>query len=112
MRRLVATRRLLCDEAEPQPLLQRDRSAIGLQRAADEAEQRRFPRAVAADEPDLQPGIDPRRGALEERPAADAVYEIADRQHGGGVIARPAELWQCPLSARGADGYGGLCLCA
>src|SRR6185437_10390579 len=95
MRRLVAARRLLRDETEPQPLLQRDRSAIGLQRAAHEVEQRRLPRAVAADEPDLPSGIDLRRRALDERAAADAVYEITDREHGGGVIARCAELWQC-----------------
>ena len=64
-----------------------DAAVVGLQLAGDQAQQRGLARAVAADEADLVPRRNARRGLVEDDAPLDAVGEVVDVQHGRKAIA-------------------------
>ena len=57
---------------------------VGLERTANEIEQRRLARAVTPDQPDLPTGVDLRRRAVEQGAAGDAVGDVGKGQHAPG----------------------------
>ena len=77
----LPARRLLRQKPDPIAARQFDRSAIGVQRAADQIEQGRFAGAVAPDQPDLAALGDLRARLVEQNPPADAVCQAGDGQH-------------------------------
>ena len=72
----LVRRYLLRDAADAGVGRQRDLAAVGLQLAADQAEQSGFAGAVAADQTDLVSGRNEGGGGFEQRPAFDRKAEI------------------------------------
>ena len=81
-------RRFLRDPADALVARQRDRAAIGIQLAGDQAQQGGLTAAVAADQADPLALVDGHGGAVEQRPPGDAIDEIIDVEHGGGGDSR------------------------
>jgi hypothetical protein len=74
-----------------------------LKLARDQAQQRGLARAVAADEADLVPRRDARRGLVEDDAPLDAEGEIVDVKHGRKAIAeqgRDVMGWGCGMVGR------------
>ena len=76
----------LLDAADPRPGMDRDGAAIGRDLALDQPEERGLARSVLAHEAGLGSGGQHDGGALEERTALDAVGEVVDGEHDGGVV--------------------------
>ena len=80
----LPARRFLGEKADAIAARHLDRPVIRLQRAADQVEQGRFARTIAADQPDLCPFVNLRMGIVEQ-PApgasADTVCHLGKGQH-------------------------------
>ena len=89
--RLVRRRNLLRHPAEARPVLQPDRAVLAGRGdlLADQAQQCRFARSVAANHADLPAGRDPRRRRFKQRARFYAVVEIANFKHGRPITAQP-----------------------
>jgi hypothetical protein len=83
--RALAARCLLRDMAEARAGREPDVAAIGLDVADDRLQQRRLARAVPPDQPEAPPGVECHVGAVEQRAAADAEHQVADREDGHGA---------------------------
>ena len=79
-----AIRRLLGEAADAGAQWKRDLAVLGRELAADDAEQRGLPRAVAADEPDAGAVRNPCRCAVDQQPAGQAHREVVDHEHARG----------------------------
>ncbi len=82
-----SARRFLGDTADAGSARQRHVARVGMQVAGDQLQQRRFARAVAADEAHPMAFGDGRGGAFEDRLAFDVERQIVDMQHGPRRIA-------------------------
>ncbi len=91
----VAARRFLCDMPDARTLRGGDAAVVGRGVARNQLQERRLPRAVAADEPDLVPGRDGRGRGFEDELPLDAVGEIVDVQHGAGEVAVRTPVVTC-----------------
>ena len=74
--RRIYLRRFLRDEAHARATAHADRRIRLAHLVADQLQQRRFARAVAADETDFPALGDERIGVLKQRPRADAIGEV------------------------------------
>ena len=83
-----AARRLLRDGRDARPAAQLDVSVVRLDPAGDQAQERRFARAVGADEADPVADRHDGAGALQEDASGDAACYVVNSKHGAGVIAR------------------------
>ena len=82
-----AARRFLRDIAEPGAARHLDRAVVGIELADEDFHQRRLAGAVAADQPDAAARRDRRRGAVEDRAAAEAHGDGVDGDHRGAPLA-------------------------
>ena len=83
-RRAVERGRLLRHVRDRPAGRQLDVAAVGVQLAAQEREEGRFPAAVRADDADPLAGVDGEVGGVEEQLRAAAEAELAQRDHGAG----------------------------
>ena len=99
-RGLVGAGDLLFDIGDGLAALQRDLAAVGLELAANQAEQRGFAAAVLANQPDALVGERLQIRLLEQRYAALKVGQILDIEHGAMIAegcAHPGEYGQIEL---------------
>ena len=83
----VAAGRILRDRADAHAAGHVDVAAVGLDHALDQAQQRRFARAIAADQADLPAVGNGRRGAIEQDALAVAEGKVVDVQHGAAAFS-------------------------
>ncbi len=87
----IATRRVLRHRADAVAAAQADAAAVGFDVALDQAQQGRFPGAIAADQADLPAVGHGRGGAIEQHALAVAEGEIIDVQHGAAAFSTRKE---------------------
>ena len=78
---LARLARLLPEVPDAQVLRHRDLARVGPVLADDQAEERRLPRAVRADQPDAIAGVELERGVDEQGPPAVVLGDSAERDH-------------------------------
>ena len=83
----VAAGRILRHRADAHAAGHVDVAAVGLDHALDQAQQRRFARAIAADQADLPAVGNGRRGAIEQDALAVAEGKVVDVQHGAAAFS-------------------------
>ena len=86
----IVAGRILGDSADPPACGPVSGSAIGLDFAQDNLEQRGLARAIAADQADAPPGGQIRARALEDFPPGDSDHDVVESQHDGGLLAQLA----------------------
>ena len=99
----VAGRRLLRHPSQPGAGGEPDLAAVGRDLAGDGAQQGRFARAIAPDQPDPPPRLHGQVGAVQQRAAGDAKRQVAQDQQAHGAAVSPE-----PYRREGLGGGKGL----